>query len=153
LELSAYSRPRPPGNLANLDRTTPLVRALGAFFALVGLLGLGHAVVVSVRRRRRDLATLRALGFVRGQVRSVVRWEAVTIGAVGAVLGIPLGLVAGRAAFHLMVDDLGLLDDAANPWIVVVLGVPAVALAALLLAWWPARHAARAAVATSLRTE
>ena len=53
------------------------------------------ALVSSLRRRRRELAVLKTLGFSRRQVRATVAWQASTVAAVGLVVGIPLGLLVG----------------------------------------------------------
>jgi hypothetical protein len=69
--------------------------------ALSGLLALNAAgtmaqtLASSTRRRRRDLAILKTLGFVRRQVRHAVAWQATTIVAIALLIGLPAG-VAGR---------------------------------------------------------
>ncbi len=68
---------------------------LAVVAALLGFGTLTHTLVTAVRRRRRDLATLRALGFSGRQIRATVGWQALAFTAVALVIGIPLG-VAGR---------------------------------------------------------
>lgn len=48
---------------------------------LLGLVG-GVALTAGVRRRRRDLAVLKALGFTRSQLRAVVAWQASALAGV-----------------------------------------------------------------------
>jgi len=63
---------------------------------VVALLAVGtvaHALVGSVRR---DMAILKALGFVRGQVSAMVAWQATTFALVALLAGLPLGVAAGR---------------------------------------------------------
>jgi len=50
-------------------RVTPLI--LGALLALVGAAALAHVLVTGVRRRRRDLAILAAIGLRPGQLTRV----------------------------------------------------------------------------------
>ncbi|MFG1608843.1 FtsX-like permease family protein [Actinoplanes sp. NPDC049265] len=57
-------------------------------FVVAGLVGL------SVRHRRRDLALLRAIAATPGQVRRMLVAEAALLSGVGAVLGLPLGVLA-----------------------------------------------------------
>ena len=45
---------------------------------VLAVAALGHTLVSSIRRRRRDLATLKTLGFTRGQVSATVAWQATT---------------------------------------------------------------------------
>ena len=48
----------------------------------------------SVRRRRRDLALLKTLGFTRRQLAATVAWQASIAVALGVIVGVPLGIVA-----------------------------------------------------------
>ena len=58
--------------------------------------GLGLTLVASVRRRRRDFALLKTLGFTRRQLAGAVAWQSTVIAAAGLVIGVPLGIAAGR---------------------------------------------------------
>ena len=64
------------GNLARL-RSLPYV--LATLIAILAAGSLAHALVVSLRRNRRQLAVLKAIGFTRPQVSSVVAWQATTL--------------------------------------------------------------------------
>ena len=64
------------GNLARL-RSLPYV--LATLIAVLAAGSLAHALVVSLRRNRRQLAVLKAIGFTRPQVSSVVAWQATTL--------------------------------------------------------------------------
>ncbi len=140
---AVYARPRLPGDLENLDLVMPIVVALGAFFAALGVAGLTHGLVVGARRRRHELATLRALGMRRGQVRSVVVVTGLATALFGAVLGAPLGIAAGRSAWTLVIGGKGMLDAPTVPALVIVGIVSAALLLALALSWWPGTAAAR----------
>ncbi len=74
--------------------TTPAL--LGAALAAGAVVALGLTLVASVRRRRRDLALLKTLGFTRRQLASVVAWQSSVAVTIGTVVGIPLGIVLGR---------------------------------------------------------
>ena len=106
---------RLPSELANLERVRALPWALAALLAVVALLAIVHAVVSTVRRRRRDLAVLRTLGLVDRQLSALVRWEASTFAAIGLVFGIPLGLVAGRVVWHQVAAGIGVDATATMP--------------------------------------
>ena len=75
------------------------------------LAGLAHVPVVSVARRRREVGTRKALGFVRCQAAAVTPWASVTVVVVGLVAGIPLGVAARRGAWTLFAHRFGLVDD------------------------------------------
>lgn len=151
-DFSLYSRPRLPGGLENLDRAMPIVTALGAFFAVLAVLGVGHAVVVGARRRRRELATLRALGMHRQQVRRVVTVHAVATVIAGLVLGVPLGLVAGRSAWRLVIEGQGVVDQASTPLLALLAVAPVAVVLAVAVSWWPGARASRSTV-VALRAE
>ncbi len=122
-------------------RVAPL--ALGGVLLASLALGLWLAVTLSVRDRRRELAVLRALGFAGRDVRGSVRWQGMTLVAVGIVLGIPLGIIGGRAAWRFFADQLGVIPRTSVPLSWLALEV----LLTAVLGWFavalPARAAAR----------
>ena len=136
--------------LRQIDQIPALVAALLGFFAL---LAVGYALVTAVRRRRHELAVLKILGFDRGQVRATVAWQATTLGAVGLVLGIPLGIIGGRFAWQVVAEGLGIATDITTPALWLVLSVPVTLLFVNLVAFFPGRSAARTAPAVALRTD
>ncbi len=144
---------RPPSDIRNLER----VQRLPALLALtVGLLALGtlaNTLVTGVRRRRRDLATYATLGFRPRQIASTVAWQATTIAVIALVVGIPLGIAAGRTVWALIMETIGTSVPAVTPWAALGLLALAVFLGANLIAALPARAAARTHPATTLRSE
>jgi hypothetical protein len=157
--LSALSRGDPPmltrtpaevDQLRQLDR---LPTILAVFLLLVALLALGHALVLTVRHRRSELAVARTIGLTPGQTARTVAWQATTLGVVGALVGLPIGLVLGRAVWAAVARSYGIADDPAWPWVVVALAIPVVVLLANALAWWPGRRAAYLQPAEILRAE
>lgn len=141
LSFSIFTQPQVPGSVRHLSEARDIAVALGAFFLAIGVVGLFHALVVSTRRRRGDLAVLRALGFRRAQVRSAVSIEALVLGLAALLVGVPLGLAAGRLVWRSMVEDLGVLAEPQMPWLLVVTVPPALVLLALLASWIPGRSA------------
>jgi len=132
-------------------RATPL--ALAGLLGALALATLAHTLVTSIRRRRRDLAILKTLGFVRRQVSIAVAWQSTALAAIAAVIGVPLGVAAGRRLWGLFADQLGVAAGARTPVVAVVVAVPAALLAANLIAAAPARIAARTRPAVVLRSE
>ncbi|CAN5444556.1 hypothetical protein BH18ACT1_BH18ACT1_13560 [soil metagenome] len=150
---SVYALPEPPGDVDNLAQVNALPWVLCGFLGVLALAAVAHALAVSVRRRRGELAVLRAVGFRRRQTRAVVGWQATSLALVGAAVGLPLGIAVGRLAWSLVARRLGVLDDPALP-------VPALAvlpLATLVLAnltaALPARRASALKPALGLRSE
>jgi hypothetical protein len=142
---------RPPEivNIAEM-RAAPLV--LASILASALALGLTVTISVSVRSRRRDLAILKCLGLGHRALIATVWWQALTIVAVGLVIGVPVGIVIGRFAWRSFAAALGLVPSAVMPvaWLLIV---AASGLVVGLIAASPsARSAARLSPAEVLRT-
>jgi hypothetical protein len=144
--------PRLPSDVNNLSDVDELPRALAAFLAVLAVVAVLHALLSSVRMRRQDLAVLRALGFESRQLGSTLVWQATTIGLIGLVVGVPLGLVAGRVMWGAVARGIGVVDDPVTP----ALAVGVVIIAALVIlnaaAVVPSRLARKVAPATVLRS-
>ncbi len=122
-------------------------------FAVVALLTVGNTLVTSVRRRRREFAVMRTIGFVRRQVSASVAWQATIVAVVAAVIGLPTGFALGRIAWTLVTHRLGLRPDAVVP-VALVLGVGVLAVVtANAVALVPGLLASRTAPASTLRSE
>ena len=145
--------PRPHGDVRNLQRVANLPRLLAGLVALLGLGTMTHALVTSVRRRRRDLAVLKTLGFTRGQVAATICWQATTFAVVALAIGLPLGVVAGRWAWQLTADTLGVQSSTVVPLAAMAAAAAGAVLAANLVAAVPGRVASRLRPATALRAE
>jgi ABC-type antimicrobial peptide transport system permease subunit len=132
-------------------RDTPLVLAAVLIVFAVGT--LAHVLLTGVRRRRRDLALLKTLGFVRSQVLGVVAWEASAFAVVALLIGLPLGILAGRLAWAYFANAAGVPAGATVPLTAVLLAIPVTLALANLIAAWPGWTAARLRPALVLRTE
>jgi ABC-type antimicrobial peptide transport system permease subunit len=132
-------------------RDTPLVLAAVLIVFAVGT--LAHVLLTGVRRRRRDLALLKTLGLARPQVLGVVAWQATAFAAVALLIGLPLGVLAGRWAWAYFATTAGVATQAAVPLPAVLLAIPVTLLIANLLAAWPGWTAARLRPALVLRAE
>jgi ABC-type lipoprotein release transport system permease subunit len=142
-----------PSDLVNFGRVQRLPLVLAGVLAVLAVLTLAHLLVTAVRRRRRDLAVLKTLGFEGGQVLAAVAWQAATLVAVALLVGLPLGAAAGRWAWRLFASDFGVVPEPTIPFGRILLVVPAALLAASLVALLPARNAAGTEPARALRTE
>jgi hypothetical protein len=142
-----------PREVQALSDISGLPALLGGVLAVLAAATLAHTLISSVRRRRRDLAVLRTMGFVRRQVWLSVLWQTVTLVAVALVIGIPLGALLGRFAWNVFAEDLGVLPEAVVPVAATLLIVPATIVLANLIAAIPGRMAARAQPGLALRAE
>ena len=137
-------------NLQSVDRL-PLIVAL--LVVVLGLSTVGNTLVGMVRRRRRDIAVLKTVGFLRRQVAGAVAWQATTFSLVALVVGLPLGVAFGRWSWSIVAAGIG----SASPPLVPVLSVALVAPASVFLvnavAAAPGLAAARTAPAVAMRSE
>ena len=147
------SRPTVPTALVNFGESANFPLLLGGVVMLCGAATLAHLLAVSVWRRRRDSGLLKALGFVRRQVAAVVFWQAATVAVAGIVVGVPLGLVAGRVVWRVFALDAGVVAVPVLPgWLIAALAA-GVLVAAIAIATVPAAAAARSPAGQVLRTE
>ena len=131
--------------------TMPAVLAGGVAAGTVAALGL--TLVASVRRRRRDLALLKTLGFTRGQLAAAVAWQSTVVAVVGLVVGVPLGIAAGRWLWLAFARELSAVPDPVVPVGSIALAAVTALVLANLVAAVPGRQAARTPAALTLRAE
>ncbi|BFU95795.1 MAG: putative ABC transporter, permease component [Nitrospira sp.] len=136
------------------DRTFILTYVLELIAVLVAVLGIVNTLVTAILERRRELATLQAIGASRKQVERLVLWEAVYLGSIGAVLGVIGGL--GLAWILITVinkQSFGWTIRMTVPIEVLVQAVTIGVAAAWIAGYLPARWAARQSAVEGLRQE
>jgi hypothetical protein len=142
-----------PVAVADLRRMEDLPLALAGFFALLACATVAHALVTTVRRRRHDLAVLRSIGFTRRQTRRAIAWQATLISAVGIVIGVPLGIVAGRVTWRWLADDFPIAYVPPFALLAVLVVASVAVVLANAMAAGPAHVAGRIRPAEALRVE
>ena len=121
---------------------------------LVGVLGIINTLTVSITDRRRELGVLQAVGGLRMQVRRTVWLEAMSIGAIGVILGIAMGVVNVYYTLGMVRRDLGGLDlDYMFPTSMALALVPTILIAAFIAALGPAEAAVRGSLVEALEYE
>jgi FtsX-like permease family protein/MacB-like protein len=143
----------PARDVENLVRVDSLPRALAALLAVLALVTLVHVLLASVRRRRHDLAILKAVGFARQQLGACVLWQTWALAVAGLVVGIPLGILVGRWSWRLVASGIGSVQPPTVPALALALVVPGVVLLVTLAGIVPAWLAAHVEPATALRRE
>ena len=143
----------PLDQIAEVQDVAVLPLFLGGFLLLLAAGAVGHALATAVRRRRHDVAVLRALGMTRRQSRLVVVVQASVLALVGLLFGIPLGLALGRVLWRQVAADTPLAYHPPLALPALLLATPLALLLANLLAAWPGHRAARLHIGNTLRTE
>ena len=142
-----------PAEIADYRSVESTPAVLAGILAAGAVATLGLTLVASVRRRRREFALLKALGFTGPQLAATVTWQASVSAAVGTIIGVPVGIALGRWLWTLFARGVSAVPDPTVP----ILSIALVAVGALvfvnLVAIIPGRAAARTPTAVLLRTE
>jgi ABC-type lipoprotein release transport system permease subunit len=147
---STAGRPRDLQELADVQ-SLPVMLAI--VIALLAAATLVHALAASIRRRRRDLAVLKTMGFMRHQLAFAVMWQTTALVGVSLLIGLPLGLLLGRYVWNVFAVDLGTVSNAAVPIGAALIAVPVALLLGNVVAAIPAWLAGRVRPASALRSE
>jgi putative ABC transport system permease protein len=120
-----------------------------ALAVIVGLLGIANTLLLGVVERTRELGLLRTVGAAGRQLGSAVLQEAAVIAALGALVGVGLGLVLGWAMVQTLRFDQRITVDVPvqNVLGIGVLAVVAGVVAGLVPAWRAGRMPVLDAVA------
>jgi putative ABC transport system permease protein len=131
------------------DSTLGILTALFALSLVIGGLGVVNTLTLVVHERIREIGLLRAVGATRGQVRAIIRWEAVLTTALGAILGTVLGLAGAWLAVEALPGPAPTIVVPAAHLASAVLATIVLGVAAAVL---PAAKAARTDLIRALQT-
>ncbi|AMN48388.1 multidrug ABC transporter substrate-binding protein [Steroidobacter denitrificans] len=126
---------------------TALLGAVAAVSLVVGGVGIMNIMLVSVTERTREIGTRLAVGAMAKDVLLQFLVEAVTLAAMGGVIGIVLGLSAGALATSMFG-----VPFVFNPGIV-MLSFAFAAVVGIVFGYFPARRAAQMDPIEALRHE
>jgi hypothetical protein len=126
---------------------------LGAVLSGGALVALGLILLSSVRRRRRDIALLKALGFSRRQVIATIAVQSTIAVGLGVVIGLPLGILVGRILWDTFANSIHAIPHVVVPISTLLIIAAAALVLANVIAALPARLAAKTSPAILLRAE
>jgi hypothetical protein len=149
-EIAAATPPREVANLQQIDRI-PLI--IGLFLTVLCLATLGHAITMTARHRRRDLAIARALGFVPRQSATSLVVMALATTLSGLLVALPVGVLVGAFIWRRVAEGSALLGHVQYPWIAFASVLPVGTAIAIALVAVPARRAGRDRILYNLRPE
>ena len=142
-----------PAEIVNYKTMGAMPAVLASGLAAGAVTGLGLTLVASVRRRRRDFALLKTLGFTRGQLAGAVAWQSSVIAVIGLLIGVPAGIALGRLLWLAFARELSAVPDAVIPAGPIALAALGALVLANLVAALPGRTAGRTPAAILLRAE
>ena len=150
ISVLSVQRPAEIVNYRTMGNTPAL---LGIGLAAGAVVALGLTLIASVRRRRREFAVLRTLGFTGRQLGSVVAWQSSVAVTIGTIIGIPSGIIFGRFLWNLFAHEIDAIPAPAVPVPSIILIVIGGLLLANIVAALPGRLAAQTPTALLLRAE
>lgn len=133
-----------------LERVGRFGAALAVVVLVVGALLVFVTVTSSVAERRREIGVLRAVGFRRSHILSILGIEIAAVSAVGGFVGWGLGLAAGALAVRYFTDGAALAFDL-DPIVALAAVAGSIVLGALG-ALYPALRASRLDPTEALRS-
>ncbi len=136
------------------DRTFRVTYVLELIALSVAVLGIMNTLLTSILERRRELATLRAIGASSGQIQGLIVWESCYLAGLGAVLGIVVGMALSLVLIKIInKQSFGWTIQYSLAWETIGMALLVAFAAALIGAWAPARWASRQTIADDLRYE
>jgi putative ABC transport system permease protein len=142
-----------PAEIVNYKTMGAIPVLLVAGLALGAVAALALTLAATVRRRRRDLALLRTLGFTQRQLAAAVAWQASVAAVVGIVVGLPVGAIIGRWLWDLFARQIYAVPEPTVPVLSLVLIAAGTLVLANVVAAIPARAASHTPTALMLRAE
>jgi putative ABC transport system permease protein len=132
---------------ASTATITSLLAGVALVSLLVGGIGIMNVMLVSVTERTREIGLRLAIGARPRHLRQQFLVEAILLSSAGGVLGIAVGVAAGRTMAARFGFPLLVRAD------VVVLAVVVAATVGVVFGWYPARRASRLDPIVALRHE
>ncbi len=143
---------RPPA-VKNLGEVEHLPRPLALLLGLLAAATLLHAAWTGTTQRSRELVTLRALGVTRRST-AVIAWtQSLAVVAIGLLIGVPLGVVAGRQTWRPIAEDAHVVVRPVLSWWSLGLVVGTIVVAGLVVAALAGHRVQRLRPAAALRAD
>ncbi|USZ69575.1 ABC transporter permease [Halorussus salilacus] len=130
-----------------LTTLTNFVTGIAVISLVVGSIGIANIMLVSVTERTREIGIMKAVGAQKRDVLQLFLLEAVMLGALGAIVGTPVGILGAYAA----AEYIGLELVFPLEWFAIAVGVGMAVGAVSGL--YPAWNAARTDPIDALRYE
>jgi len=132
---------------------THIVSVIPAFFLVIAGIGVLNLMMSNVASRSRELALLRAVGMTEFQILRMVVGEALVLGLLSGVIGLPLGIQLAHASNIFTERMFAYKPELAIPWDWVVGTMILTVSICLVAGLWPAHRASRSNVIDALAAQ
>lgn len=122
------------GDVLALRSMIALPWLLVVFLGLMTVASIAQWSIMSSRRQRHDTAVLQALGWTRWQVASALVMAGGFVAIASAIIGIPVGILAGRWSWQALAGFLIVVPKVATPWSICEVALVGIAITGLVLA-------------------
>jgi len=133
-------------------RATAILTWMPSYVLIAAAIGIANLITVSVHARSRQIAVLRAIGAQRSQIMRLVLVEALTLGVLGSVLGVAMGVHAAYGENRIIGDLIGVYGEFIIPTGTVLAAVGLTLAVCLLAGIAPARRASRSDIVQAMQT-
>ncbi|GAB77921.1 putative ABC transport system permease protein [Austwickia chelonae] len=124
---------------ASIDQLLYLLYALLGLAIVIAVFGIVNTLGLSIIERTREIGLLRAVGVNKGQIRTMITLESITIALLGSMLGIGLGLAFGFGIQRALASQG--LGQLVLPWAQIGISLVVALVVGILAGLWPAMRA------------
>ena len=132
---------------------TAFLAAVAAISLIVGGIGIMNIMLVSVTERTREIGLRKAIGATNKDILIQFLLEAVTLTAVGGIIGIILGSLLSYIISMILTSMLALDWQFIFPWSAALLGFVVASVIGLIFGIYPANQASKKSPMEALRYE
>ncbi len=151
---SVVSAPQMAANTAQGEELILIcIKGAGILGLLVGGIGIANTMQVLLKRRQREVAIWKTLGYTESQLVGMFGLEALTLGVVGSLLGAGLGLLVSSQLVELFRRTSNLLFEWTFTPLPVAIAILVGIFTTLIFALWAIISASQAKPMALLRNE
>jgi putative ABC transport system permease protein len=135
------------------DQFFALFDAMVVIAVLVGALGVGNTLTMSILERTREIGVLRGMGMTRWQIVWMILAEAAAMGVIAALMGVGAGLALLAVMIKGMEVNSGWSLSYVFPIVPLIVSVAITLVVSQLAAMYPTWRAVKTVIVESIQSE